>query len=83
MPSTLKSLVIIDKCHADDGQFLIETPFTVWEGGGEQDTDTPVGTSEADANSDLISNESPAGTAAVRHAFGDTVEVSVPGVTRL
>ena len=81
LESILKNPVIIDEHHAEDGRISIGTRFRVRDEGGEEDTYTLVGTTEADVAHGRISNESPVGGAVIGHKVGDTVEVSVPNGT--
>ncbi len=81
LESILKNPVIIDEHHAEDGLISIGTRFRVRDEGGEEDTYTLVGTTEADVAHGRISNESPVGGAVIGHKVGDTVEVSVPNGT--
>lgn len=74
----LKNAVIIEE--SDDNSVVhIGSTVTVYDDDlEEQATYTIMGTTEADAMKNVISNESPVGAALLRHKKGDVVTVKAP-----
>lgn len=74
----IKNAVIIEE--TDDNTVVhIGSSVTVYDEELEEETTyTIMGTTEADAMNNVISNESPVGAALLRHKKGDTVTVKAP-----
>lgn len=74
----LKNAVIIEESD-DKSAVHIGSKVTVYdEELEEEETYTIMGTTEADAMKNVISNESPVGAALLHHKKGDTVTVKAP-----
>lgn len=74
----LKNAVIIEETE-DTSVVHIGSTVTVYDDDLEEEaTYTIMGTTEADAMKNVISNESPVGAALLRHKKGETVTVKAP-----
>ena len=74
----LKKAVIIEETE-DTSVVHIGSTVTVYDDDLEEEaTYTIMGTTEADAMKNVISNESPVGAALLRHKKGETVTVKAP-----
>ncbi len=74
----LKNAVIIEETE-DTSVVHIGSTVTVYDDDLEEEaTYTIMGTTEADAMKNVISNESPEGAALLRHKKGETVTVKAP-----
>ena len=74
----LKNAVIIEE-NEDNSTVHIASTVTVYdEELEEEETYTIMGTTEADAMKNIISNESPVGAALLHHKKGETVTVKAP-----
>ena len=74
----LKNVVIIEETE-DTSVVHIGSTVTVYDDDLEEEaTYTIMGTTEADAMKNVISNESPVGAALLRHKKGETVTVKAP-----
>lgn len=74
----LKNAVIIEETE-DTSVVHIGSTVTVYDADLEEEaTYTIMGTTEADAMKNVISNESPVGSALLRRKKGDTVTVKAP-----
>ena len=74
----LKNAVIIEETE-DNSVVHIGSTVTVYDDDLEEETTyTIMGTTEADAMKNIISNESPVGAALLRHKKGETVTVKAP-----
>ena len=74
----LKNVAIIEESE-DNSVVHIGSSVTVYDDDLEEETTyTIMGTTEADAMKNIISNESPVGAALLRHKKGETVTVKAP-----
>lgn len=75
----LKNLCILTASQVNTDRVGIGTLVTIEDEDGDPDTYTVLNTLEADSRRNIISIQSPLGSAIDGHKVGETVEVKTPG----